>query len=237
LLAAGSLALALEETAAPFAWKATYRDALAAALRRRTLFVLYFPPVDAANEPPVVRIAARALGIPPVVEGARVGADEILDLKERFHVKDLPAVVLLDRRENALQRWEGRLPNNLWALVEALARRFEKRDAEDRKAVAEGIALAVGGDLAGAYRKVMGLLASERTPPEILEEARDVEARVIASGRKRLLAALAVEGVAPDATLRADLAALREREVHPGVRAEIGREIERLEGRTLGARR
>lgn len=236
-LAGVAALLATEEPApSPFAWRATYKEALSAALRRGTPIVLYFPPVDPAAEPPVVRLPARALGVPPIVEGARVGADEILDLKERFRVKELPAVLFIDRRENAVHRWEARIPANLWALVETLVRRLAKRDAEDRKVAAESAALAARGDIEGAYRKAVVLLESERTAPETLAGAKEIEAKVLALGRKRMMEALSLEGLAPDVELVRNLIQLREAEVHPRIRAEIGREIDRLRERRLGAR-
>jgi len=236
-LAGAAALLAVEDPPpSPFAWKATYREALSTALRRKTPFLLYFPPVDIAAEPPVVKPPFRSLGVPPIVEGARVGADEILELKERFHVKELPAVLLIDRRENAVHRWEARIPANLWPLVEVLVRRLEKREADDRKLAAECAALAASGDVEGAYRKAVVLLESERTAPETLVEVRGIEAKVIAAGRKRMLEALSLEGLAPDADVARDLNALREAEAHPRIRAEIAREIARLRERKLGAR-
>jgi hypothetical protein len=237
LLGAAVAARAAEEPApAAFAWKGTYGEALSAALRRRTPFVLYFPPIDPAAEPPVARLAPRALGTPPIVEGARVGADEIVDLKQRFRVMELPAVLFVDRRGNVVHRWEGRIPANLWALVETLVRRVEKREAEDGKVAAEGLALAAAGDAEGAYRKVVPLLESERTDPETLARARAIEAKVLSAGRRRMLEALSLEGLAPDADLVERLASLMAREVHPRIRAEIGREIDRVRERRLGAR-
>jgi hypothetical protein len=184
----------------------------------------------------VVRAIPRSLGVPPLVEGARVGADEILELKDRFGVKELPAVLFLDRRENAVYRWEGRIPANLGALVETLVRRLEKRDAEDRKVAADGAAIAAGGDVKDAYRKIAPLLESEHTAPETLAGAKGIEAKYLVAGRRRMLEALASEGLVPDSVLAKSLTALRGDEVHPGMRAEISREIDRLSERKAGGR-
>jgi hypothetical protein len=64
----------------PFAWQATYAEALQAARERSRPVVLYFPPVRDADEPSVVARLPKLFGVPPVVEGVRVGADEILQL-------------------------------------------------------------------------------------------------------------------------------------------------------------
>src|SRR5262245_177363 len=151
LLAAAFLTAAApgeEPKARPFAWKSTYAEGRAAAEGRGRPLLLYFPPIDTAKEPRAIALAPRALGVPPFAEGTRVGAGEILELMKRFEVKQVPALLLLDRRENVIQRWEGegKVPANAWAVLEALVRRLEKRDEDDLKTLREARGLAAGGD-------------------------------------------------------------------------------------------
>jgi hypothetical protein len=183
-----------------------------------------------------MRAAARALGAPPLVDGVRVGAAEVRALLDRFEVKRIPCLILLDRRENVVARWESPLPGDLWSSLRAMARKLERRDRETEKVAVEALRSARDGGEEAAYRKVAPILASPDASPEALAAAREVEAILLRRVRERLLVILAREGIRADADVLADLEALRAGTGHGGLRKEIGREILRLRRGTVAGR-
>ena len=170
-----------------------------------------------------------------MAEGARVGSADIEDLVTRFEVKSVPALLLLDRRENLVLKWEQKFPREPWSAVEAAVRRIVKKDEEDAKVLHDGQSLEAGGDLEGAYRKVAPLIASRKTAPDTLSAARKIEARYGAEMRRRMLRVLGKEGLVPEAKLIRELEALGSANAHPGARRDIEREIARLRETTPGA--
>jgi hypothetical protein len=171
-----------------------------------------------------------------MAEGVRVGAGEILEVLERFKVRELPALLLLDRRENVLLRWEGGIPLNCWSALEGAIRRLDRKDEEDARSLRDARKLEASGDLEGAYRKAAPFLASERTSPENLQEAGEVERSLLSARRRDLLRLLAEEGILPDSTVAAKLESLRAVTSHPGFRAAVADEIRRLERGAIGGK-
>jgi len=239
LLGLGLLLLPVgaEEEAAPspFSWRAGYAEGLAAALEARRPLLVYFPPIEAADEPRWIALAPRALGVPPMAEGARVGSADIADLVNRFEVKKVPALLLLDRRENVVLKWEEKFPREIWSAVEAAVRRIVKKDEEDAKVLRDGQSLEATGDLDGAYRKVAPLIGSTKTAPDTLSGARRIEARYGAEMRRTMLRVLGKEGLVPEAKLIRELETLAGTNAHAGARREIEREIARLRETAPGA--
>ena len=225
-----------EERAAPFEWRDSYSEGLSAAREARRPLLVYFPPVSTEGEPSAMRGAARALGAPPLVEGVRVGAAEVRALLDRFEVKRIPCLILLDRRENVVARWEGPLPGDLWTSLKAILRKMERRDREMEKEALEALGSARDGNAETAYRKVAPILASPVASPEAIAAAREVEAILVRRVWGRLLEILAREGIRADADVLADLEALRAGTGHGGLRKEIGREILRLRRGTVAGR-
>jgi hypothetical protein len=166
-----------------------------------------------------------------------VGPGEVLELLKRFEVKEVPALLVLDRRETVVHRWEGegKIPAGVWAAVEALVRRLDKREEEDQKALREGQALASAGDAEGAYRKVAALMESERTSPEVLAGARDLEKALAARLRRALLETLGREGIDRDEKVVRELEELAASTAHRRARLEIEAETARLRARKIGA--
>lgn len=227
---------AAEGDAAPFSWRSTYAEALSAALDRKKPLLVYFPPIEAAQEPRFLALAQRALGTPPAAEGARIGSADIEDLVKRFGVKHVPALLLIDRRENVLLRWEERFPKEPWKDIDLMMRRLAKKEEEDARVLREGQALEEAGDLEGAYRKVLPLVESIRTAPDTLAPAKRIESRYAADVRRRMLAILGKEGLVPEAQLAAELDLLRGASAHAGTRREIEKETARLRETVPGAR-
>ncbi len=224
------------EKAGPFAWKATYAEGFQAALRRGRPFIVYLPPVREADEHPVIRRLPQLAGVPPLVEGVRAGADEVLGLMERCRVKKVPAVVLLDLRENVVAGWEGGVPADLWTKLQAAVRRIDKKNEEDARVLAEARRLEATGNLEGAWKKAQPLLESSRTSPDLVKEARKIEDALILRLRAAALRLHAGEGLRPDDALEKDLEALRGSTSHTGFQAEVSRELARLKVTTIGAK-
>jgi len=224
---------------ARFTWHTAYADGLAAARERQKPLLVYFPPVRPSEEPAALRGAAAILGASPPLECLRVSADEVVDLKERLLLKrDPPAAILLDRRENEVDRWEGNdlSSPDFWQRVRGRLLEMEHRVEEEDKLVEEARHLADSGDLDGAYRKIAGLLASKRTAPEALSAARALDGRARDAARKKMLEILAGEGLSNDGELRKELEKLLSSTAHTDARDEILMEIARLERGTIGGR-
>ena len=225
-----------EEDAEPFTWKASYAEALRLAVERRRPFFVYFPPTAGEAEPAILADAPKVLGAPPLVEGVRVGAAEVVDLVRRLQVKEVPTVILLDRRENILHRWDGKIPAGFWRTVQSIILRLGSREQAAERMLREALKKSQSGDLEGAYRKVTVILVSADSPPEALAKAREIEASLLRSVRERMLKALAGEGLSSDDSIVHELTDLRSSTQHPGLQEEIGREISRLKRLTVGAR-
>ena len=224
-----------EAASSPFSWRPGYADGLAAAIETRRPLLVYFPPIEAADEPRFLALAPRALGVPPLAEGARIGSADIADLVRRFEVKKVPALLLLDRRENVVLKWEEKFPRDPWSAVEAAVRRIVKKDEEDAKVLRDGQSLEATGDFEGAYRKVAPLIGSRKTAPDTLSASRKIESRYGAEMRRRMLRVLGKEGLVPETKLIRELEVLGAANAHPGARREIEREIARLRETTPGA--
>ncbi|HVR74652.1 MAG TPA: hypothetical protein VMT52_09980 [Planctomycetota bacterium] len=170
----------------------------------------------------------RLTGIPPVMEGVRVGADEVIELKSRFRVKEVPAVLLLDRAGAVVCGWQGSIPSNLWALLQAHFRRLERLDREFEKQAGEAARFLEAGSFEAAYRAAAPLAGSPRVLPSTRELAREIERKCIAAGDAQLYRILAREGLAADSVVRASLEKLRNRTPHPPLRERAAREALRL---------
>ena len=217
----------------PFAWSATYGEALQAARERSRPIVLYFPPVRDSDEPPFVAGLPKLFSLSPAVEGVRVGADELLQLMERFRIKKVPALVLIDLRENVLSGWQDGLAMSYLSTLMSAIRKFYRRESQDVVSIRDARRLARQGDLAGAYRCVASLLVSKHTSPGNLVAARRIEKSVLEEFERTLYAVLAWERLAPAPELRAVLKELRSRLSHPDFQRRVDREVLRLK-RTEG---
>lgn len=171
-----------------------------------------------------------------MMEGVRVGAGDVEALLERLDIQKVPAIVLLDRRENILYRQQGGVAANLWRIVKAVVQRQARRDDELRATIREAREIAEEGRIEEAYRRVAPLLSAKTTPPELQAEARAVEELLAGSLRRRMLRILAAEGLRSDREIGDALEVLQGATRHPGVRREVAREIERLRRGTIGAR-
>lgn len=219
----------------PFVWRSTYRAALDAALKARRPLLVYLPPGDGGDGPQAVETLPARLAAPALLEGVRASADEVLELMERFRVKKLPAVVLLDRRERVVAGWEGGIPADLPQRLVAAVRKIAEREEKDLKLFREVRKIAETGNFEGAYQKAVPLLEGEATVPEVLAALRRLEARLLETLLDRALVILAGEGLRPEADLVRELESLRGTTSHAGFRRSVDREIARLRGtRTPG---
>ena len=199
-----------------FGWSATYAEALDLALARKCPLLVYFPPVRGEREPRILALAPKVLGVPPAAEGVRVGADDVSDLVSRYKVRAVPAVLLLDRRENVIHRWDGTIPRNFWRTIQSLLGRVARAEKAVRKTLRDAHTQAAKDDLEGAYRKVARILGSRQTPPDSLLEAKEIEARLVRRVREGKILILAREGTDSDKVLLEDLRKLRAGTRHPG---------------------
>jgi hypothetical protein len=218
-----------------FSWEPSYEKALEQALVRRRPVILFFPPAS-ASEPATTAAVAPVLGSPLRAQGALAGAAEVESLVARFAIKELPAVLIVDRRQNVVARWEGRLPANLWSLVKQSLGLLARLEAEATREAGEGARLYQAGKPGPAYRKVAAVLASTRAPPEALEIAAEVERRLIADGESALIRVLAAEGLVEERVLRSRIAALRSAHPHPATAIIIEREMELLKRSAPGGK-
>ncbi len=219
----------------PLVWRERYADGLRAALENRRAFIVYLPPANGREEPPSVLRLPQKLGVPPLVEGVRASSDEVLELLARLRVKKLPALVLLDRRENILAGWEDGVPADVFQRLQAALKKSEDRDAKDAKTFQEARRTAASTGLEAAYRKALPLIESRLTSPENLKEARAMEADLLTELRRSAVRALALEGLRADAEVLRALEAVRASTAHAGFQKSIDREIARLRGTSPAA--
>ncbi len=211
-----------------FVWRTRYADGLRAAVENRRHFLVYLPPAGLQDEPASVVRLPQNLGVPPILEGVRVTSEEVLDLMKQLRVKKLPALVLLDRRENILAGWEDGVPADVLQRLLSALRKIDERDARDARVAQEARKSAVAGRLEDAYKRVLPLLESPLTSPENLQEAQLTEAELLQALRRSALRVLAQEGLRPDAGVIRSLEALRASTSHPGIQHAMDREILRL---------
>lgn len=219
-------------------WAADGGSALEAAPKGLRLVVLHFPaPVADASEPDLAD-----LKIPEALHSrlifARVRADEVRELRDRFKVDELPALVLLDPYAAPLWRW-----TRTWApravvskLQEAdrrLARMLERLDQKAGDAEAAWEAARVGEAIRGA-REVLDEVRGDY--PQV-RRARKLLGAVRARAQDELLELLGNEGIASDRDLLAGLERLRERfRGLDGFERRLDREKMRLRDRSVGGK-
>jgi len=240
-LAAGSPCARCQESSPapekprPFEWRSTYAEARDAALKGRRPFIVYLPPAHDREPAAILKLPA-LLGAPPLVEGVRVGADEVLKLLDKLKVTRLPALALVDRRENVIAKWEGGIPQDLMMRLQSLVARIADQEDKDARIVAEARRLASLGRIEDAYRKAVPLFESSRAAPEHVRAARDVESQLVQSLRIQAARILAREGIRPDAEIRKALMELRDSTTHAGFRAEVEHEHKLFEVTRTGAK-
>lgn len=227
----------VEEQSAPavFSWKPRYAEALEAARRHDLLVAVYFRPVS-GEEPLPLQRAPKTKDLGQLVSGALVGPAEVLELKERFAVSQLPALVILDTRETVLMHWEESIPADVWARVARTARRLEERRESEEKDLEAACELFDAGRADLAYRRLSPLLRSRRTASRVLRAAEALEARMVEAGEARILAVLAAEGLVPEDRLRQSLRDLFAEPLPPRLKEARDRELRRLETTTIGGR-
>ena len=221
---------------AGFAWKSRYADALEAARKHQLLVAVYFRPV-VGIEPRPLRFAAKTKNLGRLVSGVRVGAAEVVELKERFRVTSFPALVVLDARERVLMHWLGNIPADVWSRVARTSRQLKEQHAEEEKDLEAARALLDSGQTDLAYGRLSPLLRSRRTALQVLRAAKELEARMIMAGEERILLVLAAEGLIPDARLKERLRELFAEAIPPPLKKARDRELRRLETMTIGGRR
>lgn len=226
-----------EKAPPAFSWHSGYAEALAEARARAWPLLVYFPPARDEDQPRALTRLPQQLGRPAGVVGLRVGADDILELKARFRVSRLPAVVLVDRRENPVAGWEGGIAPNLGTLVRDAVKKLARKEDEELKSALLAKRLTAGDQVEAAWKLIAPLLTSSQTSPEALLEARQVEEAMARTFQQALMRALAAEGLRPEGVVLAGLKELRKRTVPPALQAEVEAEIRRLEETAVGARR
>lgn len=232
----GTQALAGGQTAPPvFSWKSRYADALEAARKQQLLVAVYFRPV-LGSEPRPLRLASKTKNLGRLVSGVRVGAAEVLELKERFQVERFPALVVLDERERVLMHWQEPIPPDVWARVARRFRQLEERRARQEKDLAEARTLFDTGQPGLAYKRLRPILRSGRTARRVFSAAKDLEAHMIEAGEERLLLVVAADGLIPDAQLVERLRALVYEPMPPRLKETLDHELRRLETTTIGGR-
>lgn len=165
-----------------------------------------------------------------------MGSDEVESLARKFRVRVTPCLVLVDRRENVVFRWDATAPRSFWQTLDRVVARLDKAESLLRKKADDALRLCEAGDREGAYRAVAGLLGSRSTPPDVMDDARTVEARLLEALRLEVVRILARDGISPATAVIADLERLRASTAHPGMRAEIEAEVARLRTTRIGAR-
>ncbi len=219
-----------------FSWKSRYSEALKQACQRQLLLVVYFRPVIAV-EPRALFFARKTANLERIVAGVRVAAAEVVELRKRFAVKQFPAVVVLDCRENVLMHWQEKIPADLWKRVATMFRSQREEKAKEEKVLRAAQKLFDSGQPNLAYRKLRPLLRSGKTASRVLDAARELEMSMIEAGEERILLALAGEGLIPDKQMAARLRRVFSGPVPPRLEAVLNRELRRLRTTTIGGRK
>ena len=227
VLAAACLVATAGTAAAPAAqdgagWLSRYAEGLAAARAHGAPFLVYFPPTGSSSDPSVIaRADPASLGLPIV----RIGTEEVAERMTALGVGRVPALLVVDRRENVIARFEGSIGAAVWRSVDAVRRRMARRRSDELKAAGRAVELLEDGRVESALDRVRPLLEDRLTSPEAFEIARRVHGEVAEREENEMLRALAAEGLVPARELERRLRELRERVLLDETRARIDREL------------
>jgi hypothetical protein len=218
------------------AWDETLAGALSLAAEDGLPILLYFPPARPSETPPAVRDPGALRKAARELHLARARSEEVKDLLARFHLNRVPALVLLDRKGGAVDRWETALTQAVWTQVGKAVRRLREAEGEASRASAEAEGRLAGGNYAAALAAAARARARAREGYPELETAAKVEAAVLERSGIEITKALAAEGLVSDRKLAENLREIRERIPHPRVSARIDRELERIRARSIGGK-
>ncbi len=165
---------------------------------------------------------------------ARVRAADLPALLERFQVKRVPAVLLLDRHGGTWERWEPAIPTDLWAQVDRSSVRLKTLEEEVARSLAASRAALERKDYAGALAGARKVKARARPGSSEPDAASAVEADVLARAGEEIRRALAGEGITSDQEILADFKRLRGSFPQPEVQSLIDRETARIRSRPVG---
>ena len=214
-------------------WSATLEDARAKSIEDGRPVLLLFPPI----RPGVYRPLQDTAGVLQSMDRlhpARARGEEAASLLERYGLRDLPALVLLDRHGGVVERWQGLLPLDLWPQVERDVKRLRKEEEELAGAVREARAALRREDYAALVTSLRQAARSPRAGYPEREEAARLELELLGRASAALRRTLGQEGLVSDARLAEKLTLVRERFPHRAVEERIARELKRLQERRVG---
>jgi len=167
---------------------------------------------------------------------ARARSDDVQEILRLYGVERIPAILLLDRAGNSVERWEGRIPADLWTRIDRAAGRLRRSEEELSRALAGGRKALLEEDFAEAL-EAFGTVRSLARPgyPELAAATR-LELEVLSRGTRELREVLAREGLVEDLDLREDLQQIKKRFPHPEMMKQVDRELERIKSRAIAGK-
>ncbi len=219
---------------AAWEWQTELETALELARDEDRLVFVYFRPASGSGSPAITR-GPRLAELRARVVGLRVSAAEVVALRERLGIATLPAVALLDARENVAWKREGSLAvKSLWTRVRKTDAIYRRRRDEDRTTIERARETFSRGALVDAFGAIRPFLESTHAAPSVLDLATDLEAAIAVAAKTELRVALAAEGLISDSELIDRVGgALGEALPRAALRFRES-EIARIRGGTLG---
>jgi hypothetical protein len=219
-------------------WGGTLDEARRKALADGKPVLLYFPPVRAADAPPPLLDAASLRKVGDRFHLARARAADLQDLRGLLDLKKVPALFLLDRRGNMVERWgEDGIPSDVWTQVERAARRLRAAEEEMEAALAAARAAFARENFAAALSAVSRVRAAARPGYPEPAAAAELESAVLSRAAVEMRKVMARDGLAPDAAVLADLGRLKAAFPATAVVDAIAREEARIRTRNVGGKK
>jgi len=233
-LIVGALARAGE---APDPWDSLLEEALRQAAEDGRPIILYLPPSRPSEVPPAILDAAAVRKAAERFHLARARAADLEVSPERFRVKKVPALVLLDRGGAVVETWEGRLPADIWVKVDRAARNLKATEEDTVKLLADSRAAAELGDFAAALAGTRRISILGRSGSSEVAGAWELEKALVARGREEVIRTLSREGIVSDREVLAGLLRIRTLFPHVVIQRLVDREVSRIHARPLAGGR
>lgn len=216
-------------------WAPSYAVGLVRARKAGRPLLVYFPPTGNGSPPAVLRRASRAMGSPASAEPVQVAAREVAAVLKRFRVRKLPALLVVDQRENVVARWEGEISGHFWSDFAGSLRKLRRRQQGAQEQLDAARRFMADGRVDGALGRVAPLVQNLSTPLGVFQRARQLETEIVRAQMAGLLEVLAGEGLLPDRRLALQLRRLRSRRLHRRVALRVEDELVRLQTTQVGA--
>ena len=219
-------------------WARSFEEARALSEADGEPILLYFPSTGklGPSELELVRDLRGDRGIRDTLllcHLARARAAEVGPLLTRFGITAVPSLVLVGPGDEVIGRWHGKIPQDVWQLVE----RSIRTSPPAGRTIAAAFEAARVAIAAGNTRKACLVLRD--LEPRLREGSaasqvlQDLKREILARFDRELRETLAIEGIRADSVVLKALESLQQRYPTPSTVSLLARETARVRGRSL----